>query len=179
MNRADLNTYIHAPYFTVKNEGVAEELIRDFRSDMDNVGRCAYMLALLEAHPEKAPEWEKQYAFYLDKARKYIARAENDHVGWNDYWMGRWLIVNDPLAFEHLDIQLAKTNIWAPPGVRTHKCPTVGEYAKRMIASMQIQCPRFRKDWVESGRPLLKRRFPWALKPPCRHVQADAKTDAE
>jgi hypothetical protein len=130
MTKDALTKAFHAPYFQHPDAAIAEEIIREMRSETKNLGRMTSMLALIEAHPEHAEEWRRKYRFYIERAERYKDEYQLNGVGWNDYHMCRWLILGDPNSLEEIV-------------TRYHMGGQVGDLARWMVDSMTAQCPAF------------------------------------
>jgi len=158
---------LNAPYFLHKDAEVAEACIRYALSERVNIGVNAFLLLMPMAHPEKAEDWERRYGHYIARAKALLGEAASDHVGWNDYWMSRWLILGDDYCLEELYTQTQRSTIWAPPGQSPRAdSKSVGEYAVWMTDSMSMQCPEFAKRWsayLREKDPVMLQAAPWAF----------------
>ncbi|MBF6570531.1 MAG: hypothetical protein IVW54_16815 [Candidatus Binataceae bacterium] len=129
MSPSEITAVIHAPYFLHPRPELGAELIRSLRSE-DNIGRKTMLLALLEAHPDRAEGWTKEFSYYVKHAQRVLANAAEDNVGWNDHYMARWLILGDEKAI--------------PEIVRRTKLPgRVGDLARWMVQSVRGQIFEF------------------------------------
>lgn len=126
----ELEHALYAPYFTIAKAELAEKLIGYIGHDVQNCGRAVMVLCLYEAHPEKLAEWNEQFPLIFQQAQTYLRDYPADQPGWNDYYMSRWLILQDPAAVAEI---LRRANL---PGV-------VGELATWMMNSVASQIPLF------------------------------------
>lgn len=149
--KRDIQAALNAPYFLHKDPAIGEEIIRFARSDnRGNVGVNSVLLLIPLAHPDKAEEWHRKYRHYVQRAANIIDNAGSDHVGWNDYWMMRWMILGESNCLAKLYRQTQQTNIWAPPGHSPRAgSKSVGEYAVWMTDSVSQQCPEFARVWFD------------------------------
>lgn len=127
---AELLSAVNAPYFAIANYALAEKLILCLSSDVQNCGRAAMVLALQEAHQND--EWGRFQPLFA-AAKEYLDKYPPEAVGWNDFWMARWLILHDPKAIGEITRRTAQSG-------------PVGDTARWMVSSVASLIPQFAED---------------------------------
>jgi hypothetical protein len=140
MTKARMNELMQAPYFLHPDPVAAEEVLREMRSETDNLGRMASFLFVIEAHPERAEEWKERYKFYFERISRSVSEHSLNSVGWNDYHMCRWLILGDQESL----IELTERYTWGGE---------VGRLCRWMVNSVALQCEEFGRRFT-AIRPL-------------------------
>lgn len=138
-----MSAILHFPYFKSPQPDILFPSIvaaaKTARSSV-NLGINSMILFLLIAHPDKAEQWEQEHKWIIKKAREVVAsraRENNqDFVGWNDYYMGEWLILGSDSAMAQIRYRYGL--VGDAPG-------SVGYTARWMVKSMMTQCPEFYK----------------------------------
>jgi hypothetical protein len=104
------------------------------------------ILALAEKHPDMAGRWQADFPDLFAEANASLIRCgeDMDQPGWSDYYMSRWLILQDEDSINQIRS-------------RTTLDGVVGEQARWMAQSMAFRHPHFRQalGWDAGMPPLL------------------------